>query len=183
MFAKMRKEVDQLLAQVSKFGDVRRHKIKKFEENLIKHVENEVIGLVASHGFTVTEHQLSNWIVAVRGQDKLRVWFPQQASESNSGAYTINFVLNDTKYAVGVLIKHRYANLEYNYLTVDYQQELQDKINKLHEQLKELRRIDTSDIDGSYMACRYVSGTGDSLQFQTLESCLTDLINKQKSNL
>lgn len=176
----MRLEIDSILSDISQFGQVRRVKIKELETTLMIQIENELIDLLDDHGFSVIEHQLNDWIVAVRGRDKLRVWFPPQVKKSNIGAYTVNFVLNDVKCAVAVLIKHRFANVEYNYLTLDYKQELLDQIDKLKSQLEELRKIETSDIDGSYLACRFDNAHGGSTTFETLGSCLTQLIDKSE---
>ena len=178
MFSKMKLEIDDLLSDISRFGKIRQEKIKTLEGMLLQQVENELIKLLTDHGFSIVEHQLNDWIVAVRGRDKLRVWFPKQGQASHTGVYSINFVLNDIKCAIGVVVKHRFANVDYNYLCVDYEQELLDQIDKLKRQLEELKEIGTTDIDGSCLACRFYERGESEVTFQTLGSCLTQLIDE-----
>lgn len=181
MHSKMRQEIDALLKQIKVFGDKRRQKIKKFESVMLRHVEDEIIQLLNNHGFAIIEHQLGDWILAVRKYDQLRIWFPKKMKDSDLGAYTINFALNGVQSGVAVLIKHRYANLDYNYLTVDYTKELQNKIAELNVQLEELHAIDGSDIDGSYFAIRRSDQETNNVEFQSLSNCFSSLVQQSEA--
>ena len=155
-----RKKLDLLNAQISKQRAFRKKIIKSYEKDLIMHIEKEIIVLLERHKFNVTDHQLNRWIVAVRGNSLIKIWLLLD-EKPKFGLFTIKIVINDYKLLMYVLVNHKFSNVEYNYLCIDYEQELLRKISELTKQLNELKELKEDDINGNYVACTDSKETGE----------------------
>ena len=181
MHASMRHRIDQLLAKIKPYQDTRKSLIKREEETLLRRVEVDVVELLQHNGFYIIEHQLGDWVIAKRGLDSLRIWFPKQ-KDNFLGIYSINLVYNDVASKISVLVKHKYADIEYNYLSLNYTEKLQREIDELQQQLDDLKQLSNDDIGHSYLMCRHDVGIDNNDELKSSADCLRDLLNKNEDD-
>ncbi len=172
-------QINELNHQIDAYKDKRKVLIQSYELTLLNRVELEIVELIKANSFDIIEHQLTDWITAKRGVNCLRVWFPKSSS-TTLGHCIVNVVYNDRKYTVALLINHLFANPEYNYLTFDYDQQMEKKRNELIQELTKLKQINVNDINGAYVACCKERSHDNNYKLEPLANCLQHIINFDK---
>ena len=175
----MHKRIEKLNEQIEQFKNERKLLIKLYEQELMSRLEMDIISVLEESSFDVVEHQLGHFIHAKRGINELRVWLPQQ-KEIELGHVTLKVTYNTIQFSAAALINHKFANVEYNYLTADYNAKLKRKTEELSDELEELNNIGLKDIDGSYVLCTYNEGKASSGELKTLRQCFSELVNNKR---
>ena len=76
-----------------------------------------------------------------------------------------------------VLVNHKFANIEYNYLCIDYQEMLRRQIEQLTLELSEIETLNANDIDGSYVACQPPEAEEDAVILRPFSAHFEDVLN------
>ena len=169
-------EIQELSNKIDAYKSKRKVLIQSYELTLLHRVELEIIALLKASSFDIIEHQLTDWITAKRGSSCLRVWFPKHA-DSFLGHFNVNIVYNDKKYTVCLLINHQFANFEYNYLTFDYNKQREKKRDEMAQELTQLKQLNVTDIDGSYVVSCAELSDDDCYELEPLSVCLKQIIS------
>ncbi len=175
----MYEHIEKLNKQIEKFKNERKLLIKLYEQELLPRIEVDIIAMLEGCSFDVVEHQLGRLIHAKRGINELRVWLPQKR-EIELGRVKLKITYNKSELNAAALINHKFANVEYNYLTVDYNEKLKRRVQDLSDELVELKNLGLKDIDGSYVVCAYDEDAACSGDLKTLKECFSALVNNNQ---
>lgn len=178
----MLKRIEELNNKIAEHKDERKLLIKLYEQDLLARLEMDVITILQECSFDIVEHQSGMLIHAKRGVNELRVWLPNKG-RYDLGHVTLQVTYNGTQFQVAALIKHEFASVEYNYLTVDYQEQLKRKARELQNELEILKKLGLKDIDGSYLVCSYDTDKLCSGELKPLKECFKILVDKYQDEL
>ena len=174
------KLLDLLLNEAAGYRKKRKEKIKEVESVMLQAVEQELLAALARHNFMLVDYQYNEWIVAKRGSDQFRAWLPTGCDATlNFGVLTIKMVIQGQLFDFSVLVNHEFANVEYNYLGHHYDNEMLIKIERIRDNIRQLKELNERDIDGTYVVQLAERCEGSLIvlneKLLNLEDCLEEL--------
>ena len=172
-FSELERHLLNLMSEMNQHKSSRKILIKNYEQQIGFFFQNDFIDLLERKGFEVIGHQPNRWLYASNGNETLKAWF---LFDANTVQHEVSILYKRKRYKLNLLVKHKFSSVENNYLSFDYQKELRSRILRLEVQLRELKTLKLTDIDGSYVSFFRNEENENNVKFNTLETCFKTII-------
>lgn len=177
MHSKIHGELDQVVAGIRSLEKRRKDKIKEHQTGLLTRVEDDLLTLLEINGFFVTEHHHRSWVVAVKGANRLRIWFAPENQLEHS--QYLNLAFNGVKTVLYPFIDHTFVVRNQNYESTEGHLHDEKDRAMLKQELASLKQLGVSDITGNYVI--FSKDKNENLIFLGfLESCFAELVTTKE---